>query len=278
MKVFFTFDPFEKNKWSRDQLKNLVENLTNEDDSLKAIYVASKAEVNLTTAYDVPEAERYSDYPARLMRAELKASGIKASAEVIAEKSLSLTNAVDKLSKFSLKNKADLILISTNAKSLLPRVIFGSFAETLVHLSQTDLLVYHQKTKVGSSTPKVIFYGHDFSAKADEGFDRVCLYAAKWESTLNVIHIAGPDADKKKIEAKVRKIQKILDEREIDGVVQAETSQEDYSELILKRSSENRANIIALAAQTGSHESLLGGSVVRKILRESKLPTLVVKV
>ncbi len=278
MKVYFTFDPFEENKWNRNHLKNLIAGLTNEDDSLKAVYVASKSEVNLTTAYDVAEEERYSDYPQRLMRAELKDLGIKASAEVITENSMSQTVAVEKLSKNLLKNKADLVLISTNAKSLLPRMVFGSFAETLVHSSQTDLLVYHQKTKISSNAPKVVYYAHDFSAKGDQGFERVCLYAAKWECTLNVIHITSPETDSKKIEAKAKKIQKLLNELEIEGAVEFETTHEDYSDLILELSTENRANIIALAAQTGNNESLLGGNIVRKILRQSKLPTLVLKV
>ena len=277
MKILFTFDPFEKNNWKRNQIKNLVANFTGADDSLKALYVASRAEVNLATAYDIPEKDRYSAYPKKLMEKGLKDFDLPdAQAVVLYESTLSQSAAVEKVSAFAKKDKTDLIFISTNAKSLLPRMVFGSFAETLVNASSTDLLVYHQKTKVGSKSGKNILFAHDFTKKGEAGLLRVSEYAKKWKAALTVVHIAVPESDLAKLQAKAKKMEKQLISSGIEAEVILESSWDSTADVIMEFAHDHKATLIALASQVES-ESLLGSSV-RKILRESKIPTLVLKV
>jgi nucleotide-binding universal stress UspA family protein len=284
MKIYFTFDPFEQNIWNRDQLKNLIAVFSSSEDELTAAYVSSRAEVQLTTAYDVLAKDRYTSYPEKLIQAELKDLGLsKAKIKVIHEKSLSQTSAIKSLSMAAKKAKADIIIISTNAKSMLPRLVFGSFAETLVHLSKTDLLVYHQKTKVVATGPKTIVYAHDLSLKGEKGLIRACEYALKWDARLVVIHVGLPEEKEgpleKKIKLKLRKIEKQLSLWEIDSELVDQYSWDDAPSLIMDTATDQKATMIALAAESlKNNETLLGGSVVRKILRESNIPTLVLKI
>lgn len=278
MKIAFTFDPFEENKWNRNQLSSLVGVLSNEKDSLTAYYIASRAESQLATAYDVPEKERFNAYPKKLMENELSSLKLpQIEAKVLTESSLSQSAGVARLSTALKKDKIDLVVIPTNAKSILPRIIFGSFAETLVHVAQTDLLVYHQKTKIGSKAPAAIVYAHDLSAKGDRGLERVLVYVKKWNAKLIVVHVALPD-DEKKMSTKIKKIEKSLESEGIDFEVETELSWDDAPSHIMDYASKKRAAFIALAAGSDEDAPLLGGNVVRQILRESKIPTLVLKV
>lgn len=281
MKIFFTFDPFEKNKWNRDQLKKLLAVFSSKEDKLVAAYVASRAEVELTTAYDVPVKDRYSKYPEGLIKNELKGLGISsAKIKVLKEDSLSQTEAVKQLATAAKKEKADLIVISTNAKSLLPRIVFGSFAETLVHQAKNDLMIYHQKTKIMSGANKTILYAHDLSLKGEKGLVRACEYAQKWDAKLLVVHVGLPDeqegASERKFKIKLRRAEKQISLWDIDYDFVAEYSWDDTPSIIMDIANNNKAALIALAA--GDNETLLGGSVVRKVLRESNIPTLVLKV
>ena len=278
MKIAFTFDPFEENKWNRNQLSSLVAVLSNEKDKLTAYYIAGRAESQLATAYDVPEKERFSVYPKKLMEKEL--SSLKLShieAKVLTESSLSQSTAVSKLSSTLKKDKVDLAVVPTNAKSILPRIIFGSFAETLVHVAQTDLLVYHQKTKVGSKAPSSIVFAHDLTAKGDRGLERALTYAKKWNAKLIVVHVGLPD-DEKKMNTKIKKIEKSLESAGVEFEVDTELSWDDTPSLIMDYATKKRAAFIALAAGSDDDAPLLGGNVVRQILRESKIPTMVLKV
>lgn len=283
MKIYFTFDPFEQNKWNRDQLKNLVAIFTSDEDELTAAYISSRSEVQLTTAYDVPAKDRFTKYPEKLMQTELKSIGLqRAKTKVIYDKTLSQTSAVKDLAAAAKKAKADLIIVPTNAKSLLPRLVFGSFAETLTHQSKTDLLVFHQKTKVGMNGPKTLVYAHDLSLKGEKGLIRACDYAIKWDTKLVVVHVGLPDENEgsleKKMRLKFRKIEKQLSLWDIDYEIVDKYSWDDAPSLIMDTAAEQKATMIALATGALNKETLLGGSVVRKILRESNIPTLVLKV
>lgn len=283
MKIFFTFDPFENNKWNRDQLKNLVAVFSSSEDELTSIYVSSRAEAQLTTAFDVPEKDRYTRYPERLMQKELKQLGInKAKVNVIHESSLSQTAAVKKLASAAKKAKADIIIISTNAKSLLPRLIFGSFAETLVHQSKTDLIIYHQKTKIAATGVKTIVYAHDLSIKGNKGLVRASEYALKWDAKLVVVHVGLPDENEggaaRRMRIKLNKIEKQLSLWDLDYKIIDKYSWDNTASLIMDTAAGQKATLIALAAGASDRETLLGGSVVRNILRESTIPTLVLKV
>lgn len=277
MKFFFTFDPFEENKWNRNQMKSLVTVLSDSGDKLSAVYVATKAATQLTTAYDVPEKERFSEYPKTLMGKELNKLGL-ASVEpkVVTELSLSQSAAVEKLNALAKKEKADMIIISTNAKSLLPRLIFGSFAETLVHKAKCDLMVYHQKTKVGSSRPKIFLYAHDLTAKGDAGLERAVVYAEKWQAKLIVLHVSPEDVIAK-AETKMKKLEKMLAQKNIKFEMNLLPYEDDIATTVMELAASIRANFIAVAAGSDA-EPLLGGSVVRNILRQSKIPTLVLKI
>jgi len=285
MKIVWTFDPFDKSHDLRLIGKQLLISLFNRNDSLKAVYIASNAEVELATAFSIQPEERYSDFPKKLIKKQLKKLSIKnIQVEVLFEKSLSLTASVQKLVNYSKINKIDLIVTATNSKLKLPQVIFGGFAESLVHISKCDLLTYHQKSKICNEAPVNIVYAHDFSLKGERGLIRLIEYAIKWGSVLTIVHVAIPDATidfqlfKNKIKKYGEKLEISLAEQKIKYNLNIIYKISPIAETLFSISNKTNADIIAVTAQSNKLTALLGGSVTRQVLRGSQLPTLVIKV
>lgn len=285
MKILWPFNPFDKNKKLHKTGKEILTHFFDKKDYLEAVYVASNKEVQLATAFNISIKERYSEYPKNLISSQLKKLSLhKINIEVCTEKSLSLTAAVNKIVDHSKRTHTELIVLATNAKKHLPCVVFGSFAESLMHLSLCDLLIYHQKTKIKLGVPQNIIYAHDFSAKGASGLERVLLYVKKWNSSLTIVHIPvlefGMNAKtfEEKVQKQASKLEKNLAAQNILFTMHIEFSEKSIPDVILGITKKTNGDIIALTAQADKLAVLLGGSVTRQVLRESSLPTLVLKV
>lgn len=285
MKILWTFDPFEKNKELHEFGKNLIVALFNKKDSIEAVYVASNAEAELATAFNIPVKKRYTTYPKNLIKDELKEMDLKqVKVEVLLEESLSLTSVVKKVVAYTKEKKIDLLMIASNSKKALPKMVLGSFAETVVHMSICDLLIFHQNTRFNLKVPQNILYAHDFSAKGTLGLSRAMEYAKKWNATLSIVYVPIPEVGmelhefKTSVEKRVQKMKKTIEKENVKCNVFLEYDIKPITEIILAVAGKNNVDLIAVAAQANKLTALLGGSTTRQILRESTLPTLVLKV
>lgn len=285
MKILWAFDPFQTNKDQQIFAKKILGSIITKSDVLTAIYVASNAEAELATAFSIPASKRYSSYPKKLMTLALKRLNFKkVKVEVLYEKKLSLTAVVKQITEYTKKKKTDLLVISTNNRKFLPRLIFGSFAESIVHLSNCDLLIFHQKTKMREGTPKTLIYAHDLTPKGTLGLERAITYAKKWNALLVIAHIPIPEAGmnlsqfKESTQKKIVKLESFMEKEKVNYQVYLEYNLQPTSDTILSLADKVGADIIAVAAQTKKLEALLGGSITRQVLRETELPTLVLKV
>lgn len=285
MKILWAYDPFQKNKKLNLLGKKILNSLTDKKDSVTAVYVASKSETELTTAFNIPEDERFTLYPKKIILGQLlKIKEPLIKAHVISSLKLSLSSAIQLLSKYSSAQKIDLILISTNSKTLLPRLVFGSFAETLIHASECDLLMYHQKTKFGLKSTRKIAYAHDFSTKGDLGLKRVLEYAKKWNASVVVINVPMFLSNMTYEKFKELNIKRSLEIEEFiktknvpyEMVISYEVKPID--EIILGVAYKKNADLIAVSAKASKLTALLGGSITRQVIRETKIPALILKV
>jgi nucleotide-binding universal stress UspA family protein len=286
MKVLWAFDPFQKENGLNLLGKKIIENLFNpKKDSINAVYIASKAEAELTTAFNVPEENRYSLYPKKLILSQLKELKMdKLKAEVISSTKISLSSIIKEFVKYNTDKKTDLVVIATNGKTLLPRLIFGSFCETLIHSSECDLLIYHQKTKFDLKPNKKILYAHDFTDKGDIGLKRAIEYAKSWNAQLIIVHVpmflSNMTFEKFKIqtEKQGQKVEESMKKTEVPFQLIISYDVRPINAIIHNIAKKKGADFIAVTAKASKLTALLGGSITRQILRESKLPSLVLKV
>lgn len=292
MKILWTFDPFENNRKLREIGKNLILNFFDQTDRISAVYVASRAEIQLTTAFDIPKKDRFSRYPKKVIVEQLRSLGLKnVAAHVLPELGISLTSAVKKLTAYALKPKANLIVTSTHGKVGFSKFVLGSFAETLIHFTQTDLLLYNQRTRI-SKNPKTIVYAHDFSKQSMTGIHKLLEYAHKWDTTITLVHVPRPeyaykfseDAEdvepyREFVRKSALKAEALIEENGIPCSTFITTDRKKSAvESILRIAKKVDADIVAVTAKSGRLAALLGGNITKNIIRESNVPTLVLKV
>lgn len=290
MNVIWAFDPFSRSIDLEKKGIILLKSILDQNDKLEAVYVATNAEAQLATAFNVPKEIRYSEYPKNLMKKALNKIGLKKiPIEVLPSISVSLNASVKILANYAKINQTDFILLASNAKKTLPRIVLGSFAESLIHNSVTDILIYHQKTKISGNPPAHILYAHDFTPKGSTGLIKAMEYAKKWNAVLSVVHIIKPEFSMRwdDFESENFRMNLLKEAHKMERSIQAEDikckihlipTMESPSDTILSVAKKIKANIIVVTAKSGNLASLLGGSVTRKVLRESTALTLVLKV
>ena len=292
MKVIWSIDPFERNLKLRKVGTQIMKHLFSQKDSIECVYVASNNEPMIAMAFDVPKSKRYTEYPKKLLSKQIEKLKIpKIKIKILDQLSSSSTANVKRLASYAQHSKASVIVMPTRGKTGLERIILGSFAESLIHYSQTDLLLYNAKTTVPKK-PKKIIYAHDYSKESMYGIQRLSAYANKWQASVVVVHVPKPEYSIrfKEQRADVEKYRKLVKEAaaQVERTIKSfdvpcETVIEDEwklseAESIKQNAKKFNADIIAVTAKAGKFAALIGGSVTRSIAKESKVPTLVLKI
>jgi nucleotide-binding universal stress UspA family protein len=291
MKYVWAFNPFDKNKKLDKNAVALIDLLPEGKKSLEAVFVASPNYLDLTSAFNVPAKDRFSQYPKQLVETAIKKLQVEADkCTVLFEKTISLTKSVKMFATYLARNKIDIAIVASRAQTGLSRAFLGSFAETLVHLSPVDLLIFNEDSLIGKRPPQNLLYAHDYSIAADKGLDRVIDYAKTWDCTLHVLHVPDPafgfkfkgqeaavEGYRNRVRQKLHRIEKKLEKAGVVGTAELDSKWSPVAERISDRASKVKADFVIVVAKSGKLASLFGGSVTRQVLRTSKVPVLVVK-
>ncbi|MCX6116187.1 MAG: universal stress protein [Proteobacteria bacterium] len=291
MKSVWAFNPFDKNKKLEQKGVALIRGISSNFEDVEAVFVASPDFLELSSAFNIPEKDRFTKYPKKLLDQALGRLKIKLNkSTVLVEDSISLTSSVKTLTNYLAKNKMDLVVVASRAKVGLSRFVLGSFAETLVHFSPVDLLIYNEQSTIAKKNPKNLLFAHDFSRSADKGLEKAIEYAKTWGSLLHVIHIPDPafgfkfngqspevEQYRKRVRQKLQGIENKVASEGVFGSVEIDSNWSPVSERILAGAKSVKADFLLVVAKTGKLASFFGGSITRKILRSSTVPVLVMK-
>lgn len=220
--------------------------------------------------------------------------------KVITRMLSSTTDAVVALDRYARSRDADLIVVGSHARTGLPRMILGSFAETLLLHTKTPVLT------VGPKIPKKPHFEHilfatDFSKNSERMFDRVVRLARELRSKITIFHAIPNPADPV-VQSGVfllgggwMPVTMHLGELEEDrgktaaswvaaarkGGVKADFKIESWSlsasDSILSAARKTRCGLIAMAAQSGPAAAILLGSATRQVLRHAQCPVWVMR-
>ncbi|MFN7728501.1 MAG: universal stress protein [Bdellovibrio sp.] len=292
MKALWAFEPFHQDEKRLKGMHDTLSLLVGSPSKVEVGFVVTRTESSLNLAFDIPEDERFSIYPRRLIKQELKKARIKQedrNIHVIDYPTMSNTKSVDRLLKLASDRGADLIGLFTHARKGYLRLAIGSFAETAIHRSKLSLLIFNPQTKVAPRIKNVL-YTSDFSPASKKHLKTVLAYCKKLESDLTVFHQAeviykwSGDESNPKIHAYRRKVDRMKTwiEQEcqrsgisVDVIVASEFKA--TSDLIFENMKKKRIDLVAVSAKAGPLAALMGGSITRQIVRGSNVPILVLK-
>jgi nucleotide-binding universal stress UspA family protein len=255
-------------------------------------YIVTGNESYLYTAFDVPEEERFTAYPKKLILNDLKSAKVRVKPggiHVLHHRTFSTTTAVDHLLSFAKSKRADMLALFTHNKRGLERLIMGSFAETAVHRSRIDLLLAGPRTKYPARI-RSIFYASDFSPGAKKDLRHVLGICKRTRARLTVFHAAqityrwSLDESNPEIHAYRRKTKKMSEWIESESKkarvpcsVMLKAEFEPIPDLAFEAARRAKADLFIVSAKVGPFAALMGGSVTRNIIRHGTYPVMVLK-
>jgi nucleotide-binding universal stress UspA family protein len=290
VKIAWAFNPFDDNRRLQRTALELLQRVRGAVEPIEIVYVASPGEIQLAVAFDVPVKQRYGRYPMRLIeRAVHRLAIANARITVLRQSSASLTAGARTLAQHLVRRRFDLTLLASHARTGVRRLALGSFAETLVHLAKTDLLVFNEASRVARAQ-KVLLFAHDLSPAGDRGLRQSIRYAKAWGSVLHVVHVpmVGEDVAfggrggevevyRRRVRQQVARIEAAVQRAGLAGSAVIAQRAHPVAEQVLQRLASVGADLLLVVGKSGRFTGLLGGSVTRKLLRTAPVPVLVIK-
>jgi nucleotide-binding universal stress UspA family protein len=292
MKTLWAIEPFNQDIKRVEHIHNLIRQFLDSSNELEVGYIATGAENELALAFDVPIGERFTVYPLKLIQTILQKAGVRiANGNVFVEYSdtLSTTKAVDQLLAHAEKSNSDLIVVASHTRHGMKRFILGSFAETIIHRSDRNILVVNPNTCF-SAKIRNVFYSSDFGDDEIQYIIRAIELSVKLKAELTVFHVppmryntgideigSGTEAYRDHVKQMREEIQNECVKRNVDFKVVIPTVTNPVSELAIRFAKTSRADLIVVSAKSGPMTALMGGSITRKIVRASHRPVLILK-
>ena len=293
--LFDTKSSFHKNVVGF--LKSLGKGRTLE---ITAAYVVSPIQVNLPVTFPPQVLEEYQKSSEKLMEKVLKKHplpGLKKSV-VLAEPQPSFKLAADHLIREAKSQGAQMIVLGNHGRSGLKRLIYGSFAETLVLRSDVPCVLVSPKAK-GSTAIKTILFGTDFSSASKRAFEKTLDFAKRLNATVVLFHkiplridpiiqtalpmLGGGwasvepliAAEKDRVSEVSRDWLKVAQAKGLSIRFVEDNSNRSTSDSILAAAKKHKAQLISVASQSSSVQSTLLGSVTRELIRTTDLPLMI---
>lgn len=292
LKALWAFEPFHQDKKRVKGMHNLLRQVVSRPTGIEVGFIVTRFENELNLAFDIPFEERFSAYPRKILKNSLRKAKVAIedkNIHVVDYEAFSTTKAVDRFLSLAKSRSSDLIALYTHARHGYVRFTLGSFAETMIHRSKTNLLLVNPKTKF---SPKVknILYASDFSPSSQKHLSGVIQLCKKVGSRLTVFHAAeiiykrSLDESNPQVHAYRKKMARmqagIEQECKKAGLaceVIISSELRPTTELVLKIAKKGRADLIVVSAKVGPAAALMGGSITRQIIRSSAKPVLVLK-
>lgn len=292
MKALWAFEPLHQDKIRIKGIHNTLRQIVGSSANIEVGFVVTRTESFLNLAFDVPAEERFTLYPKKLIKIALRKAGLKfedKKIHVVEHRTLSTTETVDRLLKLAKARGADLLGLFTHARKGYMRFAIGSVAETTIHRSKISLLLLNPKAQTPARIKRVLF-ASDFGTNSKTQLKKVLGHCKKMKASLVLLHHAEAtykwslDESNPKIHAYRRKVNrlKIAMEKEcarakIPTTAIVSSELRGTADLIFRSSQKEKADLIVVAAKAGPTAALMGGSVTRTVVRESKLPVLVLR-
>ncbi len=292
MKVLWSLEPFHQNSLSLKGMHDLLRQLVGSLANIEIGFIVTRSEPELYLAYDIPQKARYTTYPRKLLKDVLQKAKITIddkNLHVIDFDTTSNTAAVDRLLAVTKSRSADLIALYTHARKGFRRFMLGSFAETIIHRSKTNLLLINPLAKPPEKIRRIIFAA-DFSQSTKKALQQSLEICQKLKADLTVFHVAEiiyewsldeTDSQIHSYRKKVRRtcewIEKECKTFNVPCEVIVSTEIKPITDLVLNAANKAKADMIIVVAKVGPLAALMGGSITRQLIRSSTKPILVLK-
>jgi nucleotide-binding universal stress UspA family protein len=214
---------------------------------------------------------------------------------ILSEPFLTLKQGVQELIQHAKENQASLIVVSTAAKKGIQKWVMGSFAETLILLSDVPLFIVNPQSSLETDFTEVIF-ATDFSDESKGAYLQLLDFATSLKSKITLFNKLNYDFTPG-IETAFYQDPAYKDAIQDRAIIQQEKGQ-DWVKLAQERGvavqfhldmqvtgaaadaildyAKFKKGIIAMASHSGPMATVFLGGTTRRVVRNSNLPVWVI--
>lgn len=278
-------------------MRQLSEKLAEQSGAeLIAAYVLAPASFNWTGEFSGPWIKKYK--PGAEARMEQIFRDAHFHPTVVACRAPGLRSSVKCLETFARKVKAEMIVITTHARTGVDRWVMGSFAETLILSSQVPVLVVNPKQAPPQSIRRILVPA-DLESKSEKHVKQSALLAQRLGASV-VLYFKPPDPLDPMIQQGVytlgggwvsvhnfiqenlenrrkqlAKLETMIRKLDVDVHSVIDTTSDTLVEGINAAITAEKADMVTVWTHAGPVAAAILGSVARGLVRTSKVPVLV---
>ncbi|MCB0367004.1 MAG: universal stress protein [Bdellovibrionaceae bacterium] len=302
--VVWAVDPFSKNEESMTKAMAVLKSLSKGGlTPIQPAYVLSPDNFNFTGDFSGPWLKKFEPKVLAAMDAVISRLGLPgvAKPEILVNKQASMTGDVKKLLGYAHKQKAEVVVMNSHARTGLARFFLGSFAETALMETKTPLILVSPESKKVDGIKKILF-PTDLTKGNKRAFKKVIDFCKHHNAQLVIYHKL-PDPIEPMIQTGVymagggwvsvqQFIEKESDTREkesrkwveeaakagVDAKFYIEEKPGFITDSINQYIDTHGVDMVAVGSKSGPVASVLVGSVARQLVREAACPVWVVHV
>lgn len=303
IKIIWAFNPFQNN---RKVFKSSVELLKAWTDTglyqVEPTFVVSPAEAKVVLEFSVPARVRFQTVARRACLRALR--GVRfpglMSPKILVENHLTISHSAKALVDYARSQKAHKIVVGTQGRDGLDRLLLGSFAETLLYFAKIPVLLINPQVGRPASLKNILF-ASDFSVVSLKAFHRLVATAERHGAGILVYHcLPRPfrwakqaaeflfgrgmmstgeylriEADNREKDAGV--FLRYAEKHGVPVQLKIDETDKEISDAILIAAGKANSDLIAMVSQTGKAKTALLGSTTRGVIRKAKTPVWVMR-
>jgi nucleotide-binding universal stress UspA family protein len=302
-KIIWAINPFQANSAVFKKTVRLLQVLGRGGDSqIMPVFVVSPAEANVVLEFSVPAKNRFRIVAEQACRRVLRGIRIRGMSppKVLVENHLAISFSAKTLASYAAKVKADEIVLGTHGREGIPRFLLGSFAETLLFIAKTPVILVNPRVSRVAPIRRILF-ASDFSPESFKAFRRLCATAKGHRAEILLYHVLpkpfqwaqqGAEflfgrglmgiSEYLAIEAENRgrdaqPFTRLAKARKIPLRLQIEKTGKEISQAVLDAAKKFKIDLLALATHSGQFKTFLLGSTARGVLREAPIPVWILR-
>lgn len=267
--------------------------------SIQPVSIFSNRVLNFPVELTLPWRKRFEDMAQQSLDRYFKKINIKEvlPPEKIVIPSNSIRRMAKELANYAEKKKANLIFANTRAKKTWNPFRLGGFAETLIAVSRTPVLLLNPEAQPTSKVSSILFPTNfnkesknalgNLSPWAKALHSKVLIYSQLETPTIYMSEFSSYwPAQSATLESMMKVVEQsrqkkanlwshILEEQKIDTRVLIQHQKKSLGADILEAAKKNNVSLIALASRSGPLAQTVLGGVAREVLLQAKCPVLI---